>query len=63
MIHRFFATCQVNLDVVDKDRYIGHPHEWYSVPISVIQQAVKLIENGRIVDYRYDKERQRIFPK
>lgn len=63
LIHRFFAICQVDLDVTDKDGFICHPHEWYSVPISVIQQAISMIEDGSIVKYRYDKERERICEK
>lgn len=63
MIHRFFAICQVDLDVIDKDGFICHPHEWYSVPISVIQQAISMIIDGSIVKYRYDKERERICEK
>lgn len=63
LIHRFFAICQVDLDVIDKDGFICHPHEWYSVPISVIQQAISMIVDGSIVNYRYDKNRERICPK
>ena len=63
LIHRFFAICQVDLDVTDKDGFICHPHEWYSVPISVIQQAISMIVDGSIVNYRYDKERERIIAK
>ncbi len=63
LIHRFFAICQVDLDVTDKDGFICHPHEWYSVPISVIQQAISMIVDGSIVNYRYDKERERICEK
>ena len=63
LIHRFFAICQVDLDVTDKDGFICHPHEWYSVPISVIQQAISMIVDGSIVNYRYDKERERVVSK
>lgn len=63
LIHRFFAICQVDIDIMDKDGFICHPHEWYSVPISVIQQAIAMIMDGSIVNYRYDKSRQRICPK
>ena len=63
LIHRFFAICQVDLDVTDKDGHICHPHEWYSVPISVIQQAISMIVDGSIVNYRYDMEHSRIYPK
>lgn len=63
LIHRFFAIAQVDLDVVDKNGVVSHPHEWYSVPISVIQQAIGMILDGSVTKYRYDKERQRIFEK
>lgn len=63
LIHRFFAICQVDLDVTDKDGFICHPHEWYSVPISVIQQAISMIVDGSIVNYRYDRTSERIIQK
>lgn len=63
LIHRFFAICQVDLDVTDKDGYICHPHEWYSVPISVIQQAIGMIVDGSIVNYRYDRKCERLCSK
>lgn len=63
LIHRFFAICQVDLEVTDKDGFVCHPHEWYSVPISVIQQAISMIVDGSIVNYRYDKDSERIYAR
>lgn len=57
LIHRVFADAQVVLDVTDADGRVCHPREWFSVPISVIQQAVQMILNGNIVHFRYDREK------
>jgi len=63
LIHRFFAICQVDLEVTNAEGVVCRPHEWYSVPISVIRQAIDLIMDGSIVNYLYDKKNQRIVEK
>lgn len=60
LIHRVFADAQVVVDVVDDNGKVCHPHEWFSVPISVIKQAVQMIIDGSIVDYIYDTQTKRM---
>ena len=54
LIHRFFAETCLDIDLYDKsgNRYI--PREWFVVPLSVINEVIRLIENGNIVNYEYD---------
>ena len=54
LIHRIFDP--VRLDVEIKDRF-GNPvvpHEWFLVPLFVIDEAVSRIKDGTITDYHYD---------
>lgn len=63
LVHRVFADAQVVLEVTDSDGRVCHPREWFSVPISVIKQAVQMILDGNIVHFRYDRERMRMVEK
>ena len=54
IFHRLFGEAQ--LDLVIEDRF-GHPFkpkEWFMVPLHVIDEAVRRIQDGSIVDVRYD---------
>jgi hypothetical protein len=54
IIHRIFEPARLNIEI--KDRF-GHPvvpHEWFLVPLFVIDEAVKKIRDGTILDFRYD---------
>ncbi|TKK65420.1 GIY-YIG nuclease family protein [Ilyomonas limi] len=54
LIHNFFGAVCLNVDVFDSTgkRYI--PREWFVVPLPIIEEAIKLITSGEIINYRYD---------
>ena len=54
LLHNFFGKSCLNIDVFDKNRRQHSPKEWFIAPIEVIEQAIKLIINGKIINYRYD---------
>lgn len=54
LIHRFFRTAQVLIDITDHNGTRCSPQEWYSVPLGIIEQAVALLNSGEIVNYKYD---------
>ena len=60
LIHNFFGKSCLNLDVFDATgkRYI--PREWFIVPLEIIEQAIKSIITGEIINYRYDDEKEEI---
>lgn len=56
LLHNFFGNSCLNVDVFD-DKGIRHtPQEWFIAPIEVIEQAIELIINGKIVNYKFDAE-------
>ena len=58
LLHTFFADCCLDLQVN------GHkPREWFVVPLAVITQAIELLIDGGIADYRYDRVAEEIRPK
>ena len=60
LLHRFFAKACLNLDIIDESGKRFTPREWFVVPLPVIEQAIKLLISGDIVDYQYDNQSQTI---
>ena len=56
LLHRFFAEACLDIDLYDQfdNRFI--PREWFIVPLHIIDEAIQLILNGNIINYRYDIE-------
>ena len=63
LLHKFFVSACLNLDVFDNEGKRHTPREWFIVPLHVIETAVLLLINGEIVNYRYDSQRQEIIGK
>lgn len=62
LLHRFLGQCQISIDVFDNNGSRHTPREWFQVPYEVIEQAVKLIVTGEVVNYIYDKDKKVILP-
>ncbi len=60
LLHNFFGTSCLNIDIFDANGKRFVPREWFIAPLDVIEQAIKLIINGGIVNYRYDQVKQEI---
>ena len=63
LIHKFFANSCLDVDIVDEKGSVYKPREWFVAPLDVIEEAIVLIGNGNIVDYRYDTTDERIVLK
>ena len=50
----------LEIDVFNEKGIRHTPREWFIVPIEAIEQAIALIISGEIVNYRYDKEEEKI---
>lgn len=53
ILHRFFGDVKLNMTITDANS-IYTPSEWYSVPFEIIDEAIDLINDGSIIEYRYD---------
>jgi len=63
LIHRFFAEVCLNVDIeMDNGQRIT-PREWFVVPFEIIEEAINLILNKKIINYKYDSEKQSIILK
>ncbi len=54
LIHRVFAPALLDLTLEDRFGSPVKPREWFLVPLAAIDEAVRRIRDGSIVDYRYD---------
>lgn len=60
LIHKFFKSAQVLIDITDHNGTRCSPKEWFSVPLGVIQQAIALLISGEIINYKYNPATQTI---
>jgi len=60
LLHRFLGSCQISIDVFDNDGSRHTPREWFQVPYEIVEQAIKLIVTGEVINYRYDRETKTI---
>lgn len=63
LLHTFFGSACLNLDVFDKDGHRHTPREWFIAPLEIIEQSIHFVLNGEVVDYKYDPEKQIIVGK
>ncbi|MEB2780763.1 GIY-YIG nuclease family protein [Algoriphagus sp. C2-6-M1] len=60
LIHNFFGSSCLNIDVFDEKGKRYTPREWFIAPYEVIEQVIGLIISGEVVKYRYDGENEMI---
>lgn len=58
LLHNFFGSACVNIDVFDKKSKRHMPQEWFVAPLIIIDRAVELILQGEIVKYIYDRRNE-----
>ena len=56
IFHRVFAPAQLDLTIQDRFGNPVKPREWFLVPLHVIDEAVRRIQDGSITDVRYDPQ-------
>ena len=63
LLHRFFAKSCLEVEVIDSQGKTHKPREWFIVPLPVIEEAIHLLIEGSIAQYRYDINTQEIVRK
>lgn len=58
LIHKFFGSSCLEVDVFDKKDIRHTPREWFIVPLEAIEQVIALIITEKIMDYEYDAVNQ-----
>ena len=60
LIHKFFSNTCLDIDILDEKGSIHRPREWFIVPLDIIEEAIELIINGKIINYHYNELSEQI---
>lgn len=60
LLHTFFGSSCLNIDIFDGNGQRHTPREWFIAPLDIIEQTIHFVLNGDIVNYRYDSDKQEI---
>ncbi|MBI2770874.1 MAG: GIY-YIG nuclease family protein [Burkholderiales bacterium] len=60
LIHRVFDPARLDIEIKDRFGKPVVPREWFLVPLFVVDEAVKRIVDGSIVEYVYDPKLVRL---
>lgn len=60
LLHRFFESARLDVEINDRFGNPVKPKEWFLVPLFVIDEAVEKIRDGSITDFKYDHEHARL---
>lgn len=63
LLHRFFGESCLNIDITDQSGNKYTPKEWFTAPIGIIEQVIKFIVSGDIINYKYDKGKELVIKK
>ncbi len=63
LLYNFFGNSYLEFDIFDEKGKRHAPSEQFIVPIEVIEQAIELIINDKLVNYKFDAENMTIINK
>ncbi|MCF6308108.1 MAG: GIY-YIG nuclease family protein [Flavobacteriaceae bacterium] len=63
LLHRFFASACLDIDLFNEKGQRLNPREWFVVPFDVIEETIQLILNESIVNYEYDTVNKKVVLK
>ena len=63
IIQSFFAYKRLDIEIADKDGYLAKPQEWFSVPLDLIHEAIKLLSENKLKDHIFDNINNKIIPR
>jgi hypothetical protein len=63
LVHNFFGSSCLNIDIFDENKRRHTPREWFIAPLDVIEQTIHLIINAEIVKYSYDVDNKIIIKR
>jgi hypothetical protein len=62
LLHRFFASARIDVEIADRFGNPVKPREWFLVPLPVIDEVVRRIKDNSIVNYEYDPKCAALVP-
>ena len=55
-LHRFLGSARFEIEIADRFGNPVKPREWFLVPLPVIDEIVRRIQDHSILEYEYDRE-------
>ena len=56
VLHKFFDSARLNIQINDRFGHPVVPREWFLVPLFIIDDVVEKIKDGTISKYSYDEK-------
>lgn len=60
LLHRFFGSARLDLELKDRFGSQVEPKEWFLVPLDAIEEAIGKLKEGSIGSFRYDSKKAEI---
>ncbi|MEY4569730.1 MAG: hypothetical protein RLZZ398_1169 [Verrucomicrobiota bacterium] len=60
LLHRFFGSARLDLELKDRFGSQVEPKEWFLVPLDAIEEAIEKLKQGNIGSFRYDSKKAEI---
>lgn len=60
LLHKFFGSARLDLELKDRFGSGVEPREWFLVPLPLIEEAIQKLKEGTIGDFRYDPKTAQI---
>ena len=60
LLHRFFSSARLDLQIQDRFLHEVEPQEWFLVPFQIIDEAIQKLLDGSLTEYGYLPEESRI---
>ena len=57
ILHRFFDSAKLDIQINDRFGKPVIPREWFLVPLFIVDEVVEKIKDGSISEYKYDSQR------
>ncbi len=54
LLHKFFGSTRLDLELKDRFGATVKPKEWCFVPLNMIEEVIEKIKEGTIDQFRYD---------
>jgi hypothetical protein len=62
LIHKFFGSARLDLELKDRFGSQVEPREWFLVPLPVIEEFIEKLKAGTVSVFRYDPKTAAIVP-
>lgn len=56
LLHKFFASARLDLKLPDRFNIPVQPREWFFVPLNIIENVIKKIQDGTLEQFQYEPE-------